>query len=220
MSNFDNRPLKVLGRIFRFVGGDAISSRVSLAAGATPVIDVSRQAELGAAGEVGFGGGYWVATTHQVHTGAGFIRDAITVFDGGSATRVNGYEVLPDEWVFAIAEWGQCTNVTTFTSAAVAIAGVPLQVIRGMHDAGNVSAVPFPLSFWDTANADLLLDTAGRILTRDSGSNVHPPIQIPRPANPANECLQFGSQCSGAATTILCALIWKGKIGTYPPGNS
>jgi len=224
VARFANRPLAVLQNIYDFVGDFLSLSDVAIETPIQWVHDVSRESELGAASENGGLGGFWVATVAQAHVALGSIVDGIGLYTTPGTTAFQGtYRVENDDWVWLISSWGVTTDASVFGTAIVNVFAGALLPLNGITDGGG-GLVPQGrvAAFWDEANALPLMQGATRrvLLRTDGSSNEHAPILIPRRRATTATDLEIASAATDAITVTISCLIWKGKIGTFPPGYS
>lgn len=209
MTLFSGRPLLALGRVYRFVGGVIGLQEVATDSRIQVVHDIGRMSELGSSGEVGRGGGLWYITVAHTFGAAGRDQESIDVY---AAAGARGYNPLSDEWVWYIAGMARITVGANLNSCLIAI-----------HNRSSLS-----IAASGTEPGLVLLDAFDEVAGTSLDGTDEPcipsvnarqgPVQISRGEWAGLSGLRFVADVSGAATTSVSALIWKGKVGTYPPG--
>lgn len=199
MTSFTARPLGVLDRIYRFVGGLRGNSDLDLLSPIQLVHDVARQSELGS-------GDLWVLSATQVHVGAGSITS--TVDPWAPVAPVNGYLAADDEdiWVY------RCDGVLR-AGAGVNIGGAIVQVIHTSQIRGNdVSTVPRTLVWVGSSGSTQNGNTTTQTVSPDG-----PPVRMRK-----GDVLWLTSTETGGVgiTYEMNVMVWKGPRGTTPPGTS
>ena len=209
MSRFTGRPLLALGRVYSFVGGIIGLKEVALDGRIQVVHDIGRMAELGAAGEIGRGGGFWYITVSTTHAAASRDQASIDVY---AAQGTRGYDPLPDEWCWYIAGMGRITVGANLGSCLI---GVHNQSTVSMSASSTDPGIVCVEAFQSAATTSLD-GTSEPLIATELGRTG--PVPIPRGESAGGFGLRVVSETSGAATTVINALIWKGKTGTFPPG--
>jgi len=206
---FSGRPLLALGRVYRFVGGVIGLQEVATDSRIQVVHDVGRMSELGSAGEIGRGGGLWYITVATTHVGAARVQETVNVYAAGGA---RGYNPLADEWVWYVSGMAKITVGANLDACLI-----------GIHNQSSVSMAASStepgmllLENWETASDTSIDGTSEPCIPSVTARNG--PVLISRGESAGASSLRFVSDVSGAATTTISALVWKGKVGTYPPG--
>lgn len=208
MTDFLNRPLGVVGRLFQFINGATQRNAVDLSSEIQPVFDYSRQAELGARGQ-NLQGYLALGQTLENDTGGAadilISSDPYALFD--SITQFSDFRTLLHRlWLVdlygSVDELGNA-NWTKQTTGII-YNDTTNPRIRG-------------LKHWDDFTDPLKL-TEGHPLLLDEAQSFGPfpslPIYLPvgteweTTASSTDDCI---SRCH--------AVFWAGPIGTTPPGS-
>lgn len=216
MATFQAQALKVLDSLYRFVTvGNRSPALFDLEAPIQPVHDMSREAELQSGH--GYNLGYYICMASQTHAGAGILYDVVNLYDPVNAS--GGYTAVDPatEWLWFIRAWGNVGAAANLTQCGVYInagTGGGNASLLGPYD--GTAANPRQL-LWIGENGSYPLaagEPAGVIDAADRG--FFP--RIPQPITYAQGVMGMFSQCSGADTVTLAALIWRGPKGVLPPG--
>jgi len=199
--NFSAKPLKVLDKIYRFVGGQLGPTEFSLEAAIQPVHDVSRESEIGSG--LGSQLGYMVRGTVDVHSGAGAIN---TTFDP--------YEIVdtfsPDRsqyGVWLIDAWCHANGSTNYLVSSVSVlrSPVPNIVPVATHQITHF----FP---------DAITSTVVGVVSIGDNSRLNQQCQLPLFLADGSVVQQHTQAQIGAITITEMILFWVGAQGAIPPG--
>jgi len=211
---FLNKVVRALDRVWIFVGGTSIVG-VDVERAPQLVVDVGRMAELGAAGVASIGGGFWFVTREHEHAGAGTLTNVMNAYAPPAGQAVNGYEVLDDEWLWYIRGFMTAAVGANMTGGTIAYHNDSSAILAGVQDDGDVAPGLLLLTQFSSMGA-IGLGTTTEAGLPDNAPG--PPIPFPRPAGVGSDNLRFTSLATGATNVVMIAMLWKGKIGTYPPG--
>jgi hypothetical protein len=196
MSRFLNQPLKVLDRIYNFVGGETQRSSFDIGAQIQPVHDVSRQAERGEGRE-------YITFTTFAHAGAGNLwsegtfRDTLSTLGAGDLDE-------SDIWLL----W---TAASSNTSGALssAVIGVGFSAAVGRLGESNVAVARYDAEGPRlSATNDFLAYAVGE-----------PPglITLPLKVQP-DDVLKMHTGANAVSNLVCFAAMWVGPRGATPPG--
>lgn len=205
MTDFLNRPLHAVTRIFRFFNGDSQRSALDLSAAIQPVYDYSRQSELGARGEID--AGYLYIGETQVHAGAGTlfsIRDIYASFDSiGELVNFDSIGARRDRlWLIDVA--------ATMSVSALTNAGVGLELVA------TTPSRFILVAFFDKV-MPAFITTEPRPLV-NGGTQV---VEMPKRAPifiPLGTLVGADSVATAAGTVKFEYTFWAGPKGSTPPG--
>jgi len=226
MTEFQNRPLTALQRIWNFVGGLEPTSlrRMALAGDIIPVADLQRMAELGRGH--GRNEGLYILRMVNTHVGTGDIIETLDIFNPantfGSYTRVDPTQ----EWIWLMATWGGVTDTTDFGSASLfldaGIGGGNFTLLGAFEPsgagAGSSPAGPRLVASWGATNLDGLLVHGDGAALSEVGTVLYlpQPFMIPFAQGVFN--MRTTAIASGTIAIAVHAMIWRGPIGARPPG--
>ena len=203
MAEFSNRPLAVLGRLYKFLRSSSVRSDFDTTSAIQPVHDVSRESELGTRGRAQ--AGYLQLGQTFVHPGADartVQSDVYALFD--SIPRFSDFRSGGDDqhrlWLLDIfgSSSGGGTLVTSVDSVALLAPDDRSQFLAGWDDAAG--------------SAGVALAPLTRVNTTLWDDRQYPAIWQPG-------SLWITQSVSSAANTVrVHTLWWAGPLGTTPPG--
>lgn len=197
MARFLSQPLKVLDRIYNFVGGETQRSAFDIGAQVQPVHDVSREAERGA-------GTFFQISQTQTHVGADTQQNQTGLADN----LPSGFDLDEDEaWLidaFATSDTANIANcVLGFTRGTVvdlALAGRYFQTHK-----------------WDTAPYTLSAGYVPLVYSVGVAQMVRLPMWL-GPQGTGGVLMNVRSTSTGALSVDVTAVMWIGPRGSTPPG--
>lgn len=210
--------LKLLERLYGFVGAqDGAPSEVELGLGITPVHDMSRMAELGAAKVTRGSAGFWIATCTNTHTSVADIETVMNFVNPGASNE--GWSLDESkEWIWIMDAWATATGtVADFLVAQMLTDNITNDFFVGPSQ-GNASNNPDSVSQVFFHGLSIVTN----------GSLTRPVIpDIPFPTNPIpilspQDGVRFESRPQGTGNIVIHfnLLIWVGPRGVMPPGMS
>lgn len=208
MTDFLNRPLGAVSRIFRFFNGDAQRSAVDLSGALQPVYDYSRQAEREARGGQGTSGYLELGQTLvEVGAATGFAStDPYASFNSiGQLIDFDSNGRRRDRlWLMGLFASSNTSNFTIATSGINFEAVTPSRILV--------------LAQWDVR-------AAAMVSMQDEGLMV---LAASPKVMPADSWFPFflapgdlwvsSATLAGAGTTRIHSRWWAGPEGTTPPG--
>jgi len=205
VTDFLNRPLSAVQRIFRFLNGESQRSAVDISAAIQPVFDYSRQSELGARGILA--AGFLELGQTLVHVGSGALfatTDPYASFNAiGQFSDFNSTGQRKDRlWLLGL--FATTSSSSPFTDMQT---GIDYQdPLRSMI-----------LARWDSAVSLLAAAQPLNLLKLSASGLVAPPAMFPI-YFPPGALWNTRSNASGAVTNRVHARWWAGPLGTTPPG--
>jgi len=207
MAKITRPVLKTLETLYRFIDGqDGAPSDVELGLGVTPVHDLSRMAEIGAANVVRNSAGYWLASMRNVHTVTGALTLNLNFVTPGSVGEGYTFDERT-QWIWIIDDWGISNDATDFQEAVLSInpitndffigpsEGVPASVLNMIaRYTGAIGSGPLVRNLMETQYPKLILSPQDgiRYLTL--------------------------ADSAGTVTITHNILLWIGIRNTFPPG--
>lgn len=219
MAGFFNHPFKVLDRILNLNSSQAAPTDFDVGASIQPVYDLSRQGERAGTGP---NQGYFIVTASQTHAGVGELSDAVNLYTPASASSTYPNVDPQREWLWFIDSWGVTNDRTDLKSLLIYLNGGYGSSgfsLLGPHDGGTIVQARKVLAHYDDSH-DFAVDTGLFPLFNLLG--VPHPVPLPCPIPFAQGVLRFGSESDSLGTVTItgAALIWRGPLGTTPPGMS
>lgn len=223
MAKFAQRPLALLERVYRFVGGQRGSSAVDLASPIVRVHDVSRMAELSAATNRGSAVGFFAVRISHTHTGVSTTRTAWNPYELNAlaSAQWSPNPVDPSqEWVWLMAAGIGINDAADFDRAGLVI----LQNLPPALTVG-VGGTDTPMAICNWGDGTGWAPSPG---TQQMGRVPAPlttAFSLPQliGAGGVNESgIEFisASDNGGTCVTVLNATVWRGPKGVMPPGLS
>lgn len=210
MTDFLNRPLGLVTRIFRFLNGEAPRSAIDLGSAAQPVYDYSRQSELGARGSQRDDAYLFLGQT-DVHVATGDIfvsSDIYALFDSiGGLVDFNSLGARKDRLWYIMSF---CTTNDTADLGNVNLG------FRFDPDGDNRTLL---VNRWDVFGNPLV--SGGNTPMMLGQATLVTPVPTPLFLPPGT--LMVGTSLSDASGTVTVrrhALFWAGPQGATPPGMS
>jgi len=205
--------LKTLEALYRFAGGqNGAPTEMELGLGITPVHDLSRMAEIGAANVVRASAGYWLASNVHTHTVTGGIQKSLNLVSPPVASE--GYALNErTEWVWLINCWITADDATDFNHANVLINNIGNDFFVGPSDVAPASTRFLYARFLS------ILSGLSQTMAGTGNSNMIQPVG-PIPILSPQDGIRFesGSDTAGTVVITFNALLWIGKRNTFPPG--
>lgn len=206
MAEFQRSPLRILDRIYNFVGGNTGTRAFNLEGAIQPVHDLSREAEVGSGYSQALG--YFYTGVNEVHAGAATAYQDLDPFE--QATFQGRERSETGIWICG-------AHMTASTAiATVGIVTVKLPTITGAFS-GQIFPLfmflPNSINTGSGGNVEYQITSAGRISY--SGAVLQPhtlPLFIPN-----GTTMEFRTTASAAGTIRLMALCWAGPLGVRPP---
>ncbi len=215
---FRNAPLRLLDRIYGFVGGLRGVRSVDLSSPIVLVHDVSREAELGTYSGIGIalpGSAYFAIVHDHVHAGADTVADSSPVYENQSAAAffLAGFPPIdPDkETVWIVGAGGMSLNGLT-TVAYIQVALLP------KASAGSGTGVDQAVIRWSGSDSVANSNGDHPLRTTEPGFGQYPfPIPITNKAL-NNSPILWTSATSGADTIDMWLNCIRLPVGVFPPG--
>lgn len=214
MAKIQRKVLTLLEALYRFTSSqDGAPSEVQLGLGITPVHDLSRMAQIGAASINRNSAGFWLLSCTQAHTVTGTITTDMDLVD--PAASQEGYSLNErEQWAWIIAEWLTGNDSTDFSLVQIAINAMPNDFFIGP-------------SYGTVTNPNSVRQVIARYTSQNSGAQVGYGIRdtttrvpLPQPilSPQSGFRMQSTSDSSGTITYNWNALLWIGLRSTFPPG--
>jgi len=205
MTEFKNRALGALQRIYGFLGGVVTTSRADLEGQIQLVHDVSREAEVaaGVGGRIITPGWWWLRDVH-VHAGADTVLSSLNPYNAINTEQANLPEF--DLWLYDVGVWSVIDGRVSSANAVLwRLTPYPGGTVR-VPQLLFVAAAAVSVANVTAAGTDSMgLPTAG----------VAPamPLLIPE-----NSIINSVSVSSGADDFYMCYLVYAAPRGVLPPG--
>lgn len=208
VTQFRERVLAALGRIYGFEGGQNTTNRMDLGV-ISLVHDTSRESEYGSG--LQFDSGFFSGRLEQDHVATGVIRDTLPVDDliAGLGGDVSTHRA----WIMAVEHW---SDVQAGNSPGTSVLGLSVVDVAGVYDAAQFVLSVVVAAGWTTTTTLL-------------AANVYRPATVVRERlyNPFY-CPPGSVLCGTSAATIAAGtqnlqqhiLMWIGARGARPPGTA
>lgn len=206
MTEFLNRPLQVVSRLYQFLNADVPRSDFDLTTRIQPVHDYSREAELGGRG-IDLQGylelGQTLANATAGATVIHITTDVYAAFD--SITQFSDFRSVKDRlWLIAVFGSVDAALAGNWTSATT---GINMQSVSPSRIRG--------LAHWNV-DIDPLVAVSGRPMVLDETQPfplITEPIYLP-----LGTIWATAAASTDDCTARVHAIFWAGRIGTTPPG--
>jgi len=203
MSRFANRPLRILDRIYDFLGGMSGLTDFHTDAGIQAVHDVSRQAEIETA--LGSELGFFINGVTQTHVGAEIERNTFDPY-----AQADTFNASRDEigiWIVGAACRVDVGGSFVDAGVSVDLPTVPDAFAADMQVLVALFPDVMPLAI--VANQPLCSDNARATI------HTHLPFWLPQ-----GSTVNLATESSANCIIRLEVFMWAGAKGARPPGVS
>jgi len=210
VAKIQRKVLTLLESLYRFTSSqEGAPGEVELGLGITPVHDLSRMAEIGAASIVRDSAGYWLATVTQTHVATG---TAISIINLTAPPVVSEGWTFNErqQWAWVIGIWGTVSDVGDFQDAGVLIENIANDFFVGPSVAAPNSVEAL---IWRSTSA--VTDGVNSMIPNQQ---LFPPL--PALILSPQDGLRFESTSDnlGTISVVFNAMLWVGQRNTFPPG--
>jgi len=214
MTEFNSRPLGVLQRIWNFVGGLGPTGLkgMQLSGDILPVACMSRMAMLGSG--QGLNQGYYIMKLTTIHAVADSQTEVLNAYDPVNVFSSFTQMDPGTEWLWVMSAWCVANaGSANFTSGDLAMnagtGGSPVTLLGAFEPAGSGPGT--------NEARKLIFQSTG--MTGIGFAIPNPGVLVRPTVFPfAMGVLNWFTVSAGAGTFTVAVLVWRGPIGTTPPG--